>query len=99
MGTAVDLERNGLCVVCQDEEANIAVVDCGYVFVTVGVQLHTTNGRLVFLQPFGDVPQLLRSHYVFVARMPALSYPHRDRCPSPPHFQDMMVDHSALNSR
>jgi len=24
-------ERNGLCVVCQDEEANIAVVDCGYV--------------------------------------------------------------------
>ena len=32
-GTAVDLERNGLCVVCQDEEANIAVVDCGYVIV------------------------------------------------------------------
>jgi len=29
-GTAVDLERNGLCVVCQDEEANIAVVDCGH---------------------------------------------------------------------
>ena len=24
------LERNGLCVVCQDEEANIAIVDCGY---------------------------------------------------------------------
>ena len=33
MGTAVDLERNGLCVVCQDEEANIAVVDCGCVCV------------------------------------------------------------------
>jgi hypothetical protein len=32
MGTAADLERNGLCVVCQDEEANIAVVDCGCVF-------------------------------------------------------------------
>lgn len=30
MGTAVDLERNGLCVVCQDEEANIAIVDCGH---------------------------------------------------------------------
>lgn len=30
MGTALDLERNGLCVVCQDEEANIAVVDCGH---------------------------------------------------------------------
>ena len=24
-------ERNGLCVVCQDEEANIAIADCGYV--------------------------------------------------------------------
>ena len=33
MGTAADLERNGLCVVCQDEEANIAIVDCGYVFI------------------------------------------------------------------
>jgi hypothetical protein len=22
-------ERNGLCVVCQDEDANIAIVDCG----------------------------------------------------------------------
>ena len=32
MGTAADLERNGLCVVCQDEEANIAIVDCGCVF-------------------------------------------------------------------
>jgi hypothetical protein len=26
------LERNGLCVICQDEEANIAIVDCGWVF-------------------------------------------------------------------
>lgn len=25
------MERNGLCVVCQDDEANIAIVDCGYV--------------------------------------------------------------------
>jgi len=32
MRTSADLERNGLCVVCQDEEANIAIVDCGYVF-------------------------------------------------------------------
>jgi hypothetical protein len=30
MGTSADLERNGLCVVCQDEEANIAIVDCGH---------------------------------------------------------------------
>jgi hypothetical protein len=33
MGTSADLERNGLCVVCQDEEANIAIVDCGYVSI------------------------------------------------------------------
>jgi len=26
---AINLERNGLCVICQDEEANIAIVDCG----------------------------------------------------------------------
>lgn len=26
---AITLERNGLCVICQDEEANIAIVDCG----------------------------------------------------------------------
>ena len=27
------LERTGLCVICQDEEANIAIVDCGCVFL------------------------------------------------------------------
>lgn len=26
-------ERSGLCVICQDEEANIAIVDCGYVVI------------------------------------------------------------------
>ncbi|KAI0298735.1 hypothetical protein B0F90DRAFT_1810874 [Multifurca ochricompacta] len=30
MGTSLNLDRNGLCVVCQDEEANIAIVDCGH---------------------------------------------------------------------
>jgi len=30
---AMNLERNGLCVICQDEEANIAIVDCGWVFL------------------------------------------------------------------
>ncbi|KAF9477956.1 hypothetical protein BDN70DRAFT_836974 [Pholiota conissans] len=29
-GSAVTLERTGLCVICQDEEANIAIVDCGH---------------------------------------------------------------------
>lgn len=28
------MERNGLCVVCQDDDANIAIVDCGYVKAT-----------------------------------------------------------------
>jgi len=27
---AAQLERTGLCVICQDEEANIAIVDCGH---------------------------------------------------------------------
>ena len=25
------VERSGLCVICQDQEANIAIMDCGYV--------------------------------------------------------------------
>ncbi|KAF8882505.1 hypothetical protein CPB84DRAFT_1686646 [Gymnopilus junonius] len=29
-GSASSLERTGLCVICQDEEANIAIVDCGH---------------------------------------------------------------------
>ncbi|KAH7345244.1 hypothetical protein B0J17DRAFT_33237 [Rhizoctonia solani] len=28
--TAAKLERDGLCVICQDEDANIAIVDCGH---------------------------------------------------------------------
>ncbi len=67
MGTAADLERNGLCVVCQDEEANIAIVDCGYVFVSWGNSVHTRLMVVFVLQPPGDVPQLLRPYYVFVA--------------------------------
>ncbi len=30
-------ERGGLCVICQDEEANIAIVDCGYVLSPRGL--------------------------------------------------------------
>ena len=26
------LDRPGMCVICQDEDANIAIIDCGYVF-------------------------------------------------------------------
>jgi hypothetical protein len=31
------LERTGLCVICQDEEANIAIVDCGYVLYEASI--------------------------------------------------------------
>jgi hypothetical protein len=41
MGTSADLERNGLCVVCQDEEANIAIVDCGYVLISFKISTHS----------------------------------------------------------
>ena len=34
------LERTGLCVICQDEEANIAIVDCGYVILIICVQFY-----------------------------------------------------------
>jgi len=33
---AINLERNGLCVICQDEEANIAIVDCGHMAMCRG---------------------------------------------------------------
>ncbi|KDQ58735.1 hypothetical protein JAAARDRAFT_176824 [Jaapia argillacea MUCL 33604] len=33
---AATLERTGLCVICQDEEANIAVVDCGHLCMCRG---------------------------------------------------------------
>ncbi|RDB29786.1 hypothetical protein Hypma_013949 [Hypsizygus marmoreus] len=35
-GTASDLERTGLCVICQDDEANIAIVDCGHLAMCRG---------------------------------------------------------------
>ncbi|KAL1946238.1 hypothetical protein VTO73DRAFT_15365 [Trametes versicolor] len=33
---ATRLERTGLCVICQDEEANIAIVDCGHLALCRG---------------------------------------------------------------
>lgn len=30
------VERDGLCVVCQDEEANVAIVDCGHLALCMG---------------------------------------------------------------
>ncbi|THH17551.1 hypothetical protein EW146_g3275 [Bondarzewia mesenterica] len=40
------LERNGLCVICQDEEANIAIVDCGHLAMCRGCsELVMTSSR------------------------------------------------------
>lgn len=33
---ATQLERTGLCVICQDDEANIAIVDCGHLCLCRG---------------------------------------------------------------
>lgn len=33
--TGSTFERPGMCVVCQDEDANIAIIDCGYVFLSL----------------------------------------------------------------
>jgi hypothetical protein len=94
MGTAADLERNGLCVVCQDEEANIAIVDCGYVFTSAYLSARVTD---VSWQPFGNVPTLLRSHHVLIARVSTMSYPHRHGSSSSPYLQVIMLYCSALH--
>lgn len=49
-GTSVDLERNGLCVVCQDEEANIAIVDCGCVYTSFRIPAHNKDCFVVIWQ-------------------------------------------------
>lgn len=40
---ASHLERTGLCVICQDEEANIAIVDCGYVLTVLNRYEYVLN--------------------------------------------------------
>jgi hypothetical protein len=50
MGTLADLERNGLCVVCQDEEANIAIVDCGCVLTSSKISAHNERCSIAIWQ-------------------------------------------------
>ena len=33
--TGSSFERLGMCVICQDEDANIAIIDCGYVILFI----------------------------------------------------------------
>ena len=49
-GTSVDIERNGLCVVCQDEEANIAIVDCGCVYTSSRIPAHNEHRFIAIWQ-------------------------------------------------
>jgi hypothetical protein len=69
MGTAADLERNGLCVVCQDEEANIAIVDCGCVFTSSKIPAHNERRFVAIWQcvataQISSCPLLESAHFV-----------------------------------
>ncbi|KAF9787943.1 hypothetical protein BJ322DRAFT_1046120 [Thelephora terrestris] len=58
---AMNLERNGLCVICQDEEANIAIVDCGHMAMCRGCSDHIMSSTR-------ECP-LCRTHIVTEARL------------------------------
>lgn len=66
-------ERNGLCVVCQDEEANIAIVDCGYVG-TFSVSACYGRFQTTNLQTSSLVPRMLRPCDDLLSRMSPLPY-------------------------
>ena len=38
--TGSSFERQGMCVICQDEDANIAIIDCGYVVIYSFIRSH-----------------------------------------------------------
>ena len=57
-------ERNGLCVVCQDEEANIAIVDCGYVYIFCHSRLPLTTTNC---QTSSLVPRMFRPRHDLVS--------------------------------
>ena len=61
-----DLDRAGLCVVCQDDEANIAVVDCGHVPLVVYVHCAIAN---IALQSPCDVSWMFGSGYAELTGM------------------------------
>ena len=44
--TGSSFERPGMCVICQDEDANIAIIDCGYAIL---FYLFLLNPDLIFL--------------------------------------------------
>ena len=95
-GSAFTLERTGLCVVCQDEEANIAIVDCGWVHFPSLSSIYFSD--LVFSQAYGYVQRLFRSYHGKLARVSPVSYPHRHGSPSFTDFQDLDQTFVGYNS-
>ena len=71
---AMGLERNGLCVICQDEEANIAIVDCGWVVLI----FHCFFKTEFVTQAHGHVQNVLRPHNELHSGVPLVqnSYSH-----------------------
>lgn len=82
------VERDGLCVVCQDEEANVAIVDCGYVFpsfLLIAFLTIVKSSRSMYGM-FG------RDHEIY-ERMSPMPYPHSHRAET---LEDLQVVDSKL---
>lgn len=79
-GPAPDIER-GLCVVCQDEEATLAVVDCGHLAMCsrkYSCALAARHAQLAPpLSPRSTDTRLLRPHHGDEQGMSPVSHPHR----------------------
>ncbi|KAG9123807.1 hypothetical protein FRC07_013902 [Ceratobasidium sp. 392] len=71
---AAKLQRDGLCVICQDEDANIAIVDCGRLPPSV-----SSPTNMASFKPFGQ----LEYQPVQIA-LPQLQY---SQFPTPPQQQ------------
>lgn len=70
------LERSGLCIICQDEEANIAIVDCGC--VPVSILSLSVRAMLISRQTPCDVSWLFGTRDVVFARVPLVQDSNRD---------------------
>jgi hypothetical protein len=80
------LDRDGLCVVCQDEEANIAIVDCGYVPFCLHYPCLTSSS-----QTPSALYGMLRNYHEVVQGMSSLSNTdcHREKIAA--YIQDLRV--------
>ena len=86
------VERDGLCVVCQDEDANVAIVDCGYVYCCL-LDLHLHS-----LQTSCLVYGVLGHHYEVNEGVPIVPNQNRDRATPVAHFQVVTLFSTSLNA-